>query len=107
MPSRPSTLAISCGSQIAVVTPCGRTQRSNSGRSDQRGFDVEVRVDEARHRDEALAVDLAASGIGAVDADDPVAADGDVGRLDAAPDDVEQADVLDDEVGRFQRPGPV
>ena len=30
MPSRPSTLAISCGSQIAVVTPCGSTQRSNS-----------------------------------------------------------------------------
>ena len=30
MPSTPSTLAISCGSQIAVVTPCGSTQRSNS-----------------------------------------------------------------------------
>ncbi len=30
MPSSPSTLAISCGSQIAVVTPWGSTQRSNS-----------------------------------------------------------------------------
>ena len=30
MPSRPMTLAISCGSQMAVVTPRGVTQRSNS-----------------------------------------------------------------------------
>ena len=30
MPVSPRTLAISCGSQMAVVTPCGRTQRSNS-----------------------------------------------------------------------------
>ncbi len=30
-PRRRCTLAISCGSQIAVVTPCGSTQRSNSG----------------------------------------------------------------------------
>ena len=29
-PSSPSTLQISCGSQIAVVVPRGRTQRSNS-----------------------------------------------------------------------------
>src|SRR5271166_1083275 len=28
--ARPSTLPISCGSQIAVVTPCRRTHRSNS-----------------------------------------------------------------------------
>ena len=27
MPSAPSTFEISCGSQIAVVTPCGSTQR--------------------------------------------------------------------------------
>ena len=30
MPSTPRTLAISCGSQIAVVIPRGVTQRSNS-----------------------------------------------------------------------------
>ena len=30
MPASPNTFAISCGSQIAVVVPCGRTLRSNS-----------------------------------------------------------------------------
>ena len=51
MPSAPSTLAISCGSQIAVVTPWRSTQRSNSSRRHQRGFDVQMRVDEARNDD--------------------------------------------------------
>ena len=49
MPSAPSTLAISCGSQIAVVTPCGSTQRSNSSGVTSEDLDVQVRVDEAGH----------------------------------------------------------
>ena len=53
MPSAPSTLAISCGSQITVVTPCGSTQRSNSSGVTSEEFDVQVRVDEAGHGEAA------------------------------------------------------
>ncbi len=69
------------------------------GRRDQRGFDVQMRVDKAGHREEAAAIDLATPGIGLVGADDAVARDGDIGGGDAAIDDVEQPDVLDDQVG--------
>ena len=100
MPSTPSTLAISCGSQIAVVTPCGSTQRSNSCGVTSEDFDMQMRVDEARHRDQAAPVDLARAPIAVVSADDAVAADGDVGLRHRAGDDVEQPDVLDDEISR-------
>lgn len=53
------------------------------GRRDQRGFDVEMGIDEARHGEEPSAVDLAPARIGLVCADDPVAADRDVGGGDA------------------------
>ena len=71
------------------------------GRGDQRGFDVEGRVDEAGDGEAPGTVDLAPAGIGVAGADDAVADDGDIGRRHAAGDDVEEADILDDEVGRL------
>ena len=68
-------------------------------RRDQRGFDVEMGVDEAGHGEEAAAVDLARALIGRVGADDAIARDGDVGHRHAAIDDVEQADIPDDQIG--------
>ena len=78
----PSTLAISCGSQIAVVTPWGSTQRSNSMRRDERGLShVQMRVDEARHRDAPAAVRRAVPAIASIRPHDRVAADCNVGGL--------------------------
>jgi hypothetical protein len=50
-------LAISWGSQIAVVMPRGVTQRSNSKGVTSERFDVQMRVDEARHQRQARDVD--------------------------------------------------
>ena len=62
-------------------------------RRDQRGFDVEMRVDEARHAEEPAPVDPLPALVVRVRADDAVADDRDVGRGHRAGDDVEQLDV--------------
>ncbi len=69
-------------------------------RRDERGFDMQMRVDEARDGNAPAAVDLARAVIFAVGADDGVAADRDIGRHERTGDEVEQAHALDDEVGR-------
>ena len=68
-------------------------------RGDEGRFDVEMRVDEARHRDAAPSFDRARPAIRAVGADDRVAADGDVGRRQGARDEIVEAHVRDDEIG--------
>ena len=68
-------------------------------RRDEGGFDVQMRVDEAGHGDAAAALDRPRAAVVAVGADDRVAADRDVGRDEVAGDEVEEADVADDEVG--------
>jgi hypothetical protein len=68
-------------------------------RGDERGFDVEVGVDEAGHGKAAVAFDQPHAVVIAIGADDAVADDGDVGVGDGAGDDVEQPDILDDDVG--------
>ena len=56
-------------------------------------------IDEARHRETPAAVDLGMAVILRVRAHDPIADDGDVGRRHEPGDDVEQAQVLQNEVG--------
>ena len=82
-PPAPSTLAISCGSQIAVVTPWASTQRSNSSGVISDDFDVAMRVDEAGDDDLAADVDLADAAVLAERSDDPVVADRDVASRSA------------------------
>ena len=93
MPSSPSTLAISCGSQIAVVTPWRSDAAIEFERRDQRRFDVKMRVDEAGHAEEPASVDAAAALVVRMRADDAVADDRDVGARHRAGDDVEQLDI--------------
>ena len=62
---------------------------------------MDVRVDEAGRGDQAAAVDLARAAIVVIGADDPVAADRDVARLEAAGRDVQDAGTLDHEVCRL------
>ena len=94
-------MAISCGSQIAVVVPRGSTLRSNSAGvtrllstwtwvSMNPGTAIRPRP-----------VDRAHAAIGVVGADDPVAADRDVARLEPAGRDIENARALDHQVGRL------
>ena len=64
-------------------------------------LDMHMRVDEARHGDQAAAVDLARAAIVVVGADDPVAADRDVARVERAGRDVQDARTLDHEVRRL------
>ncbi len=61
---------------------------------------MQMRVDEARNRDQAAPVDLARAPVAVVSADDAVAADGNIGLGHCSGDDVEQPDVLDDEISR-------
>ncbi len=99
MPSAPSTLAISCGSQITVVTPCGSTQRSNSnGVTSEDSICRCVSMNPATAKRPPPSITLAAL-VGPVRPDDAVGDDGDVGFGDRAGDRVQQPDVLDDEVG--------
>ena len=72
-------------------------------RRDERGLDMQMRVDKARHGDAPAGVDLARAAILAVGADDGVAADRDIGRHERAGDEVEQAHALDHEVGELGR----
>ena len=72
-------------------------------RRDERGLDVQMRVDKARHGDAPAGVDLARAAIFAVGADDGVAADRDIGRHERAGDEVKQAHALDHEVGELGR----
>ena len=69
-------------------------------RRDERGFDMHMRVDEARHDDAPPPVDLAGAAIGAIGTHDGVAAHGDIGLRQGSGDEIEQAPVLDDEIGR-------
>jgi len=70
-------------------------------RGHQRGFDVEVRVDEAWDGEQPAPVDLLFAVICTVGADDAVAADGDIGPGNLSRHQIEQPDIGDDEVGRF------
>jgi len=69
-------------------------------RCHQGGLDVHVGVDEPWHRDTAAALDLACAAILPVGADDRGAADCDVGWDQCTRDKIEEADVLDHQVGR-------
>ena len=69
------------------------------GGREKRGFDVAMRVDEARHDDLAGGIDLARAAIAAFDADDAVPANRDIASLERAGDEVEDAAPLDDEIG--------
>ena len=97
--SVPRTLAISCGSQIPVVTPCGRTQRSNScgGISEDSTWKC-VSMKPGTTILPAQ-IDLPAAAIRSEGADDPLAADRDVGIHQVAGDEVEEPRALQNEVG--------
>ncbi len=69
-------------------------------RRDERGFDVQMRVDEARNDDLAGDVDLGCALIAAAGADDAIAADGDVGCDQFARDEIEETAALQDDIGR-------
>ena len=99
-PGTPSTLQISCGSQIAVVVPRGTHAASNSSGGTRLDSQWTWRVDEARHGDEPAAVDLGGALVGLVRADDAVAGDGDVTHRHVARGQVEDADRLDHQIGR-------
>src|SRR6185437_16935165 len=68
-------------------------------RRHQRRFDVKMRVDETRDADRVAAVDLDAAAISLIGADNAVAADRDVARRDLAGHHIEEARVLDDQIG--------
>ncbi len=70
-------------------------------RGDERGFDVQMRVDEAGHDDPAGNVDLGCALIIRTGADDAVAADGDIGCDKFARHQIEEATALQHEVGWF------
>ena len=70
-------------------------------RGDQRGFDMQVRVDEARHGETPAAVDLLDALVIGMGADDPVADNGDVGLGDRPGNDVEHPHVPDHQVGLY------
>ena len=70
-------------------------------RRHQRGFDVQMGVDEAGHGNQPGRVDHLAALIVAIGPDDRVAADGDIGLDQPAADQVEQLRALDHEVGRL------
>ncbi len=75
-------------------------------RGDQRGFDVQMRVDEARHGEAPAAVNNLLAVIAGMGAHDAVRDNGDIGGGDGAGNHVEQADIADDDVGRlFSLPG--
>ncbi len=99
------------GDLVRIADRRGDAMRQNATvellRRDQRGFDVEVGVNEAGHGEQPGAVDLAGARIGLIGADDAVAADGDVGDRHAAIDDIEQADILDDQIGGHGAPALV
>jgi len=69
-------------------------------RRDQRAFDVQVGIDEARDDDAAGDFNLGFADVVAAGADDAVAAEGDVGGNELAGDEVEEASALQDDVGR-------
>ena len=67
---------------------------------------MQVCIDEAGHGEAAAPVDGFAALVVGVRADDAITDDGDIGGGDRAGDDVEQAHIADDEVGRrFARTG--
>ena len=99
-PGTPSTLAISWGSQIAVVTPWASTQRSNSS-----GVISELstcRCVSMKPGDDDLAgnVDLDRAAIIAERADDAVADDRDVALAQFAADEIEDPPALQHQIGR-------
>src|SRR5277367_2964781 len=67
-------------------------------RRDQRGLDMQMCVDEAGNHDLALDVDLAGAAIFRHRSDDTVVADRDVALDEFAPDEVEDAAALEDDV---------
>ena len=91
------------GDLVRVADDRGDAMRQHAAvefeRGDQRGFDVQMGVDEAGHGEAARRRRSLRALIGRVGADDAVGDDGDVGVGDGAGDDVEQADILDDQVG--------
>ena len=68
-------------------------------RRHQRRFDMEMRINEARHADRVAAVDFDRAAILFVRADDAVTADRDVAPRDLAGDDIEEARALDHQIG--------
>ena len=92
------------GDLVGIAEDSGDTVRQDATvefkRRHHRRFDVHMRVDEARHGEASASVDLGLAGILPVGADDAIFHDGDVGRFDRAGDEIEQAHVLDDEIGR-------
>ena len=70
-------------------------------RRDERGFDMEMGVDEAGDGNPAAALDGPGAAIGAVGADDGVARYRDIGRRQCAGDEVVEPDVADHQVGRL------
>ncbi len=77
----------------------GKHERSNSNGVVERRFHMQMRVDEARHGDAPASLDRPFAAIRGIGADDRIAADRDVGRRERPRDEIEEADVLDDEVG--------
>ena len=76
-------------------------------RGDQRGFDVQMGIDEAGYGKASPAIDCLVALILAVRTDDPVRHHSDIGFGDVPGDDVEPPDIADDEVGGLQAaPGP-
>ena len=96
----PSTLQISCGSQIAVVVPRGTTQRSNSSggtKVDSQWTWLSMKPGTATS---PSSVDFGGAGIGLVGADDAIARDRDVAHRHLAGGEVENTHRFDDQVGR-------
>ncbi len=101
MPSRPSTLAISCGSVTTVVVPRGTTARANSDGRHHGALDVDVGVEQAGREIGAAEVERLARGVAGADADDDAARERDLGRIDLAGEHVDQLQVGEQEVGRL------
>lgn len=69
------------------------------GGREKRGFDVAMRVDEARHHDLAGGIDLALAAIAVFHADDAIPANRNVAKLQRSGDEIEDAPTFDGEIG--------
>ncbi len=93
------------GDLVRIADRSGDTKRQHAAvelvRRHQRRFDVEMRIDEARHDDAAGDVDLLAALIVAAGADDTPTRDGDVGGNEFPRDEIEEPPALEHDFRRL------
>lgn len=66
---------------------------------------MDVRVDEAGHANHVAPVDLLNAIVGVIRADDPVATHGDIALGDLTSNNIQEAGVLNDQIGAVSRHG--